>query len=315
MAITRPQWTSCRRYGAAQIFRVDSPLIVGTVAESFLPQLTEEITASVAAALTVKPNLAPAYFLRGWASFLAGQPRAQVKADVERAAALAPGDPLFSQAAQLLAGGPAPTATPQPGARRIQFAAGATSADIEGQLAAGGQAEYTLRAMQGQRMMVAVYSRNNDVFLAIQGADGQALLRPTARQANWAGTLPATQDYTIRVFSSGGGANYTLQVIIPRRVEFAPGATSAVIDANLAANQTHEYLLRARGGQTMTVTIKSPRNDVLVSIYGIEDGQPLVRVPMGQTSWTGKLPATQDYDVKAVAVGGATSYRIEFVIK
>ena len=65
----------------------------------------------------------------------------------------------------------------------------------------------------------------------------------------------------------------------------------------------------------MTVTITSPRGDVLLEIYGISDGQPLVRVPMGVSKWTGKLPGTQDYAIKAVSVGSATEYKIVFTVR
>jgi hypothetical protein len=36
---------------------------------------------------------------------------------------------------------------------------------------------------------------------------------------------------------------------------------------------------------------------------------------MGVTTWTGVLPSTQDYDIKAVSVtDAATSYQIEFIV-
>jgi hypothetical protein len=65
----------------------------------------------------------------------------------------------------------------------------------------------------------------------------------------------------------------------------------------------------------MTATIPSPRNDVLLEICGVEDGRPLMRVPIGATTWTGVLPATQDYSIKAVAAGGPTSYKLDVTVK
>ena len=86
-------------------------------------------------------------------------------------------------------------------------------------------------------------------------------------------------------------------------------------EGKLDAQDQHEYVLKVSKGQRMTATIQSPRNDVLLGIYGFEDGQPLVRVPMGATTWTGVLPATQDYSIKAVAAGGPTSYKMDVTVK
>ena len=194
--------------------------------------------------------------------------------------------------------------------------AGAGWAGVEGRLTAPALDEYVLRASAGQWMMVSIYSPNHDVLLEIYGIDdGQPLVRIASGATSWQGLLPATQDYDIKAVAVGGTSQYTLQVIIPHRIEFAAGATSATLAGQLAAHETDEYVLRANGGQTMSVTITAPNNDVLLEIYGIQDGQPLVRTVMGLSQWTGVLPATQDYDVKAVSVGGDTSYTLKVTIQ
>jgi hypothetical protein len=95
-----------RAYPVSQIFTSTTPLVIGTVAEAWLPELTTSITSTATAALAAAPDLAPAYFLRGWAEYLAdpvaGLP--QARDDVNRAAARAPNDALFAQAAAFLAG-------------------------------------------------------------------------------------------------------------------------------------------------------------------------------------------------------------------
>ena len=204
-----------------------------------------------------------------------------------------------------------------PQVKRIQFASDATSAVVQGSLPAEGIEEYLLQALAGQWMMAMVSSPDDSIVLEIWGtSDGQPLVRSHMRQTFWQGPLPATQDYGVKVVSTAGATSYTLQVIIPERIQFAPGAISATDQGSLGPRQTHEYLLRALQGQTMTVTIMSPSNLVLLEIYGIDDGLPLVRVPMGQTTWTGVLPNTQDYDIKAVSVTDvATAYTIEFTVQ
>jgi hypothetical protein len=153
-------------------------------------------------------------------------------------------------------------------------------------------------------------------LLAITGlTDGQPYLRSAAGASEWQGALSVTQDYSIKVVSVGAATPYTLLVTIPARITFKPGAISATVEGKLAANQQNEYVLRAQKGQKMTVTIQSPRNDVLLEIHGFVDGQPLVRVPMGATTWTGILPDTQDYSIKAVLMGGPASYKMEITVK
>jgi len=211
--------------------------------------------------------------------------------------------------------GVTPTSVPQ--TKRIQFAPGGTSAVVQGSLAAEGIDQYLLAASAGQWMMALVFSPDSSVVLEIYGiSDGRPLVRSHMRQTFWQTTLPATQDYGVKAVSTGPATSYMLQVIIPERVQFQPGAISAVREGSPSPRETHEYLLQAMKEQTMTVTITSPGNLVLLEIYGIDDGQPLVRVPMGVTTWTGVLPNTQDYDIKAVSVTDApTTYAIEFTVR
>ena len=64
----------------------------------------------------------------------------------------------------------------------------------------------------------------------------------------------------------------------------------------------------------MTVVITSPNNDVLLTVYGFETGDPLVRYVSGAWQWSGTLPASQDYMIHAVSVGAATGYRVDISI-
>ena len=207
------------------------------------------------------------------------------------------------------AGGPAPV--------RLSFEPGGTSVSVEGKIEAGGVNDYVINAMAGQTMMVSLDSLNRDVFLTIYGVqDGQPLVRSALGQTMWTGTLPGTQDYMVKAVSEGAAATtYWLQVVIPARIKFAPGATSALVQGNVTGGSIVRYLLRAMAGQTMTVTVTSPRQDVLLTIWGLEDGQPLVRSVSGATSWTGVLPATQDYVIDAVSVGDSTTYTVETTVK
>jgi len=211
---------------------------------------------------------------------------------------------------------PAPPApAPVTGAKVLAFAAGATSGDVTGHLTAGGKASYYFGAGAGQMLLAATYSKNNNVYMIISGADGSALVRASDQFTNFQSKLSKTQAYYVTVVAGGGASDYDLQIILPFNIVFSPGAISASVDGYLGNNQTNYYLLRALKGQTMTDTITSPHGDVFLTVYGITDGQPLVRSAMGQTSWSGKLPLTQDYMIEAVNTGGATNYTLKTVVK
>ncbi len=85
-----------RPYTASQIFSSATPLVTGTIAADWEEALSERVISSTTQALTVEPDLAAAYFLRGWATHLVKPGDPQVKADIEKAAALAPNEPLFT---------------------------------------------------------------------------------------------------------------------------------------------------------------------------------------------------------------------------
>ena len=91
-----------------------------------------------------------------------------------------------------------PSSEPQ----RIQFAAGATSSQVQGTLNEGG-AQYVLSAMTGQQMTVTLNTGGDPalsgIFLNIWGKDGYALVSDEPRQTSWTGTLPSTQDYYIAI--------------------------------------------------------------------------------------------------------------------
>jgi len=55
----------------AQIFSLTRLLIKGTVAEDWPPELANRIKQATNSAIQVQPNLAAAYFLRGWGEYLA----------------------------------------------------------------------------------------------------------------------------------------------------------------------------------------------------------------------------------------------------
>jgi hypothetical protein len=91
-----------RQYSPEEIFHPQTPLIDGTVAEGWEPDMTYWITTTTTLALEARPDLATAYFLRGWGLRLNDPDNPQVVADIRRAAELKPEEELFVNAAAYL---------------------------------------------------------------------------------------------------------------------------------------------------------------------------------------------------------------------
>jgi hypothetical protein len=195
---------------------------------------------------------------------------------------------------------------------RISFAAGATSAVVEGDLAPAETQHYVLNIAAGQLLEISIWPLDT-VRLAIYGADGTVLKSGMGGSAFFRGTVPSTQDYILDVGPATGSGPFTMSVIIPVRVSFAAGATSATVEGHLAARDSQYYVLRAFGGQTMEVAA-SPEGMVRLIIYGA-DGSVLMSGMGGGASFSGTLPSDQDYIVAVDAGPEAVAYTLEVSIQ
>jgi hypothetical protein len=220
---------------------------------------------------------------------------------------------------------PPPTATAGPANERISFAAGASSAIVEGVVHAGQEARYTLRVQQGQSIQLRLSSLEDSATMQILDPAGNTL-NPggggpgsTFQVTQWAGPAPATGDYQIVVTSLQGSATYRLEVYIPplstggdptatERVQFEPGMSGITLSGSLPQGLGKSYVLRALQDQWLSVSVYAPANNPFLTISG-EDGTVFVRDVLGQTSWyIPALPRTQDYTITVVAANGPADY-------
>lgn len=218
---------------------------------------------------------------------------------------------------------PPPTMQPGPGpgpAQPIQFAPGATEVAVQGQIPANGIATYSINAQAGQSMELTLSSNSPSARLAVLSPMGVPLApqRGNPEGTYWQGELTASGNYIIQVLAGNAVpvANFGLNVTIPVRITFAPGAVSAQVQGVTAESRVVTYLLKANGGQTMTVVLNAPPNSAGITIYGMQDGQPLIRSQSGATSWTGQLPMTQDYVIQVVPFGnGTVNYTLNVTVQ
>lgn len=199
------------------------------------------------------------------------------------------------------------------GQTRIQFQAGTTAAHVADRvISANGIDDYVLEVMAGQVMTVAVTpaiaQEAGNYALAIYSTSDGALLPGESPAANtWTGAVPTTQDYLIRVINYGSASRYSLQVIIPSRIVFEVGATATTVEGAIAGPPyTTIFVLEAMSGQVMSVavTTTTPGGGVWLGISGA-DGTSLLSGQSGLTSWSGILPATQDYVLQISAANTA----------
>jgi peptidoglycan/xylan/chitin deacetylase (PgdA/CDA1 family) len=94
-----------------------------------------------------------------------------------------------------------------------------------------------------------------------------------------------------------------------KRIDLQSEENEILIEGEIQFNGTDHYMLRGLAGQILTFNLSSPHDTVLLSIVGEEYGEVLSSVEDERTSWSGELPNTQDYSVRAVSVGGDTDYK------
>ncbi len=204
-----------------------------------------------------------------------------------------------------------------PNATRISFLAGATSAIVTAPIQAGDTQNYVLEAFQGQPMIVNVSSANNDVTLGIKTQGGTNILNISAGQSTWQGSLPQTEDYYLILHGGATTENFTLNIVIPSRITFLPGAELDKVAGKTVGGYAVSYVAFASKGQRMTVDLGNLSNTAALTIWGFTDGQPYVNANMSPTThFVFTLPATQDYIIQVVPQGGlVVSYTLTVQIR
>lgn len=93
------------------------------------------------------------------------------------------------------------------------------------------------------------------------------------------------------------------------RLEFAPGATSTTVEGSVERGARQSYILGARAGQQMQVSITALEENAVFTIYQ-PDGTAIAGTEEGQdaTNWAGTLPATGDYIISVGGTRGNATY-------
>ena len=159
---------------------------------------------------------------------------------------------------------------------RVRFAKGASSATIEGSITGYQTVDYILGAAKGQSMNVSMATKNTATYFNIlaPGETEVAFFNGSVSENQFEGVLPATGDYTIRVYMMRSAArrnekaDYRLEMIVTGAAHgsashdaMVPGtgynATAkipCVAEPNKPMSQCDAGVKRAAGGGTVHVT-------------------------------------------------------------
>jgi hypothetical protein len=91
-----------RQYGPADVFSGSSPLIVGTQAEDWEAELSDQLVRCAESAVAVEPGMASAWFIFGWGAWLADSTSTAAVEYLTEASTLAPGDPFIASCLEYL---------------------------------------------------------------------------------------------------------------------------------------------------------------------------------------------------------------------
>ncbi len=191
------------------------------------------------------------------------------------------------------------------GSGTITLAPGTTAAIVQGTVQPGQVLTYTVQAGKAQPIILLLESPKTDVILGFLNPDGSVLLSPTNKWSYWQKQLPATGLYTIQVNGGKTTETYTLTVKLPKLVYFPTEPKTVTLHGNTYPGYVVSYAFRISGGMSMTVSLDAPSGEAFIDVFGIATGS-LLSFKEGATSWSGKLPETQEYVVEVVPRHGAS---------
>lgn len=306
--------STMRGFTPEQIFSRESPLIVDTVAAEWEDALSEWIITFADDALAVKPELAPAYFLRGWATYLVAPDDPQVRADIVQAASLAPGDPLYAASLEFLnSRGVAPAPTPTPTAvvpvsgvpipdtvEPLDFLPGAT-VHVFGVDLRGGVVRGLTMGIQGGQSLYVLAPASVEVYLTDAVAQ-QLPAQPDHGSLRF--DIPATAEYML-ILRGDGMPEIVLHIpplgageAMPDDVEqlhFPPGGTVLQLETSLLPGVRKGLVLRLLAGQRMFLT--APRGDVSFHVLDPERKRLTSITPRTTRSGAWAIPRSGDYTI------------------
>lgn len=219
---------------------------------------------------------------------------------------------------------PKPIAPPISFEQKLELTAG-KPLTRSGNLKSNQTANLTFSGKQGQTLDAAV--NGEGVLMTIFSPEGQPINDRAKRASSWNGALPLTGEYNIQLktVKKLDSSDYQLDLdlkdppkpspeptitsspVIPgepidggnqirnERVLFAPGKTSTQISNSIKSPEVIRYLVLAKAGQTLDVSVQGATLSVLGS-----DGKPFPDAT-DRSNWRALLPTNGDYIIEVNA--------------
>jgi hypothetical protein len=119
---------------------------------------------------------------------------------------------------------------------------------------------------------------------------------------------------TMLVLLGGAAVSAQKGTSVVRRIKFAPGRTTAVLRGSVHRGLSHDYLLKARAGQTMSVHLVAGGE---VSFMLFSPGRTDILAENAK-DWSGELPQSGDYRINVLpdtTTERKISYTLEVTVR
>ena len=216
---------------------------------------------------------------------------------------------------------PLPSATPKPSVTAtptpmpIVFFSGTTAGVVQASVQHGQVLSYNLSAGANQPMILILRSPKNDVYMGVTEPNGNLLLDPAKKWNNFQWLLPKSEVYTISVYGGAVAEDFILTVKVAQVVNFASGATSMTLNGTTQKGYLFSYALFAKAGQKMTLTLNVPATKAYLDVIGLATGT-LLSAGDKDNTWTGTLPADEDYVIEVIpTAGNVINYSLKVEVK
>ena len=215
----------------------------------------------------------------------------------------------------------------------VQFPAGSTGTSLQGSVAPDGLDVYRLTALENQLLSVKLTSSdpgNSGISMFAPGGEFPFVMADAGFvPTDWKGTLVATGEYRIEVYTFNQETTYTLDLNIQPNnatepeigadhvIQFGPGESGTQLSGVLDPEQTDIFRLTAGAGQQMNINLYSDaETDSGFTLFGPTQAEPIVTRGAGLYSgeWKGLLPENGQYRIELFNGDQPATYILEVEI-